>query len=95
MSINSSMTDITWEQFREIFKKNGGDSFYACWSLSYLEPALEGMSFSENNIIYKRGLCPIAESIQPFLIQLKTNYPDMKIAIEQAKVLKKTINELS
>lgn len=40
---------------------------------------------------YEKGLCPIAESIQPQLLQFKTNYWDEADAVEQAKILRKTI----
>ena len=86
---------ITWNDFKYKFKDFGGDSFYAAWSLSYMEPALYGLEFHDHNILYKEGLCPIAESIQPNLIQLKTNYKDISIAQEQAKSLLKTIEFFS
>ena len=74
---------------------NGGKSFYGSWSLSYLEPALLGMKFPNSNMEYKVGLCPVAESIQPKLIQLKTNFESMEFAKKQALILSKTIFELS
>jgi perosamine synthetase len=40
---------------------------------------------------YRRGLCPIAEQIQPRLLQFKTNYWDLNDAVRQAGILKKTI----
>ena len=76
-------------------KKNGGKSFYGAWRLSYLEPSLLGMEFSNINITYKEGLCPVAESIQPKLIQLKTNFESIKTAEEQALILSETIDKIS
>jgi perosamine synthetase len=73
---------------------NGGESFYGAWSLSYLEPSLLGMKFSDIGMEYKKGLCPIAESIQPNLIQLKTNFEDISYGQEQSKILSNTIKEL-
>ena len=32
-------TSFKWDDFRNEFRANGGDSFYGAWSLSYLEPA--------------------------------------------------------
>ena len=46
-------------------------------SKSSLETALEGMSFPKHNVRYERGLCPVAEKIQPWLIQLKTNFESL------------------
>jgi perosamine synthetase len=40
---------------------------------------------------YKKDLCPIAEFLQPRMIQLKTNYWDLKEAEVQAEALLKTI----
>jgi len=86
---------ISWQHFRKAFLEEGGDGFYAASKINYLEPALLGMKFPNNHIEYKKGLCPIAEEIQPKLILLKTNYMDMKYAEKQASVLKRTITELN
>ncbi len=86
---------VTWKNFKKEFKNNGGDSFYGAWSLSYLEPALIGMKFKENKSFFDKGLCPLAESVQPYLVQLKTNYSDINYAIEQSIALKNTINFFS
>ena len=88
-------TSFKWDDFRNEFRANGGDSFYGAWSLSYLEPALFGMKFPENNVVLKHGICKTAELIQPNLIQLKTNFENMKIADSQAEALKQTIKNLS
>ena len=82
-------------EFRECFRKNGGDRFYGTWSLSYLEPALEGMNFPEHGIRYEEGLCPVAESLQPYLIQLKTNFESLDYGKQQSEFLKKTIEQFN
>jgi len=87
--------DVSWGDFRECFISNGGKSFYGAWSLSYLEPSLLGMDFSDIKMNFKEGLCPVAELIQPNLIQLKTNFESMEIAEKQASILSKTIDEIS
>ena len=46
------------------------------------------MKFPENNV-FKHGICKTAELIQPNLIQLKTNFENMKIADSQAEALNK------
>lgn len=92
----SNSSDITWEQFRDAFLKNGGEDFYGAWSLGYLEPALKNKIFGqEQTQKYAEGLCPVAESVQPRLILLKTNFENMKIAKEQSEILHQTIHELS
>ena len=58
-------------------------------------PTLFEIMKEDPNMTYKEGLCPIAESIQPKLIQLKTNFESIKIAKEQALILSETIDEIS
>ena len=43
---------------------------------------------------FKAGLCPVAELIQPNLIQLKTNFESIKTAEKQALILSETIDEI-
>ena len=85
---------ISWQDFRKTYLEEGGDKFYAAWKLTYLEPALVGMEFKENKVKYEAGLCPIAEEIQPRLIQLKTNYESIVYAKKQALALENTIKKL-
>ena len=95
VTLEPNIYNISWSDFRNCFIKNGGKTFYGAWSLSYLEPSLLGLKFSTNSLEYNKGLCPIAENIQPKLIQLKTNFESMEEAKKQAFILSKTINELS
>lgn len=81
----------------------GGDGIYAAWQLTYLEPALRTLKdyqkgYPINGRLYKGklqkfepGLCPTAETIQPKLLQLKTNYWDIKVAEAKEEALAKTI----
>ena len=94
MKLDVKQKSITWLDFREGFRNNGGDRFYGAWSLSYLEPALDGMTFPDHDIHYSKGLCPIAEALQPNLIQLKTNFESLDDAKKQAIALKKTIEHV-
>lgn len=86
---------LSWKDFRNAFLKNGGDTFYGAWKLTYLEPALLGMQFKDNNIQYHKGLCPVAEKLQPQIIQLKTNYESLEHANNQANILNETIEQLN
>ncbi|MFA7677417.1 MAG: DegT/DnrJ/EryC1/StrS family aminotransferase [Candidatus Omnitrophota bacterium] len=94
LCLDRSKTGVSWKQFREVFLKKGGEPFYGAWSLTYLEPALEGREFPGHNIKYCRGLCPVAESLQPNLIQLKTNFESLDYAKKQADILAETIKLL-
>ena len=82
-----------WKTFRTIFLKNGGDPFYAAWKLSYKEPLFEKLNTELTWQKYENGLCPIAEDLQPKIIQLKTNYWDYNLAKTQAKILENSISE--
>ena len=72
---------VSWEEFRKEYIRYGGDGIYGSWSVPYHEPALSHL----------KGDCPIAEMIQPKLMQFKTNYRSEDLAIEKAEALYKTI----
>ena len=72
---------VPWEEFRKEYINQGGDGIYSAWSVPYQEPALSFLS----------GKCPVAEALQPKMMQFKTNYRDEKLAIEKAEALYKTI----
>ena len=95
--------DVTWMQFRDRFVELGGDGIYAAWQLSYLEPMFQNLQLlGRERFIseavkntYQRGLCPVAERLQPRLLQFKNSYWDPKDAQTQAQVLRKTIASFS
>lgn len=89
--LDTAKKKISWPDFRTAYLNNGGEPYYAAWAINYLEPALLGKHFPKNKIIYRKGLCPIAEEIQPQMIQLKTNFSNLKYARAQAGVLRRTI----
>jgi len=90
---------ISWHQFRDRFIGFGGDGVYAAWKLTYLEPMFQEMNLlgremfisPENKSKYCEGICPVAESIQPKLVQFKTNYWNLDDAKKQAGILSKTL----
>ena len=90
---------ISWEDFRKAYINLGGDGIYGAWSVAYLEPMIENRVFVERNphiyqnIKYEKGLCPIAETIQPKIMQFKTNYRDPILAEAKAEILLKTIQK--
>jgi len=90
-------TKYTWQQFRDKYVEYGGDSFYAAWSIPYLEPVVQNREYAARcpevygEVNYNMGLCPVAEEIQPKLMQFKTNYRDLNIAKEKANALGHTI----
>jgi len=88
---------ISWQEFRKQYISNGGDGIYAAWSVPYLEPVMTERAFVKMNpsvysdVHYKQGLCPVAESIQPKIMQFKNNYRDLELAKVKVRALKKTI----
>ena len=91
--------DISWHAFRDRFLELGGHGIYAAWQLSYLEPMFQNLNLlgrerfvsERNRAMYKRGLCPVAERLQPRLLQFKTNYWNSADAVKQAEVLRATL----
>jgi len=79
---------VSWRQFYDKYIELGGDGFYAAWSIPYLEPVVS------QKRSYREGLCPVAEELQPKLMQFKTNYRDMDLAKQKAEALKRTIQVL-
>lgn len=82
---------VPWVKFYELYKKNGGDGFYGGLSVTYEEPFMQAY---RDKGLYEKGVCPVAESVQPKMMQFKTNYRNLAIAQEKAKVLARTINEI-
>ena len=93
----------TWNQVRDKFKSLGGDGIYGAWQLTYLEPMFKNMNLlgrdkfiaSEVKESYRRGLCPVAEDLQPRLMQFKTSYWNPSDADRQAQILHNTIRSLN
>lgn len=98
MVLKLNTSKVTWQDFRNKFRDFGGDSVYGAWMLGYLEPMYQTQRFMGREKIiarygdykYEHGLCPVAEDIQPKLLQFKTNYWDEADVIKQAEILKKT-----
>ena len=94
---------VSWHRFRDTFAKNGGDGVYGAWKLTHLEPMFTNMNLlgreqfisEKNKLSYVRGCCPVAERIQPQLLQFKTNYWDIDLAYKQADILVRTLEELT
>ena len=98
MVLKLDTNKVSWENFRNKFKEFGGDGIYGAWMLGYLEPMYREQNFMGREKIiarhgkykYERGLCPVAEEIQPKLLQFKTNYWNEEDAVKQAEILKRT-----
>ncbi len=90
---------VSWHEFRDKYLEYGGDGIYAAWKLTYQEPMFQNMQLNGMEHKLTRGkeyylqqsICPIAERIQPQILQFKTNYWDETVLKQQLDVLKKTI----
>ena len=94
---------VPWADFRKKYIELGGDGFYAAWQVIYNEPVMKNMAFYGKGcpvhcplyegpkVEWYDGMCPVAESLQPRLMQLKTNYGEMEVARQKAAALTKTI----
>lgn len=88
---------VSWEEFRKAYMNAGGDGIYGAWSVPYLEPMVANRQFAKrcpwvyDKIRYEPGLCPVAERIQPKIMQFKTNYRDVALAEKKAEILARVI----
>ena len=89
---------VDWFAFRKKFMELGGDGVYGAWKLAYLEPMFRTQEFRGREAILARhgdyaygpGPCPVAEDLQPRLLQFKTDYFDEAEVVRQADILHRT-----
>jgi len=88
---------VAWTDLYNAYVRNGGDSFYAAWKLTYKEPLFQQHAFGRRseflNVNYRNTSCPVAENLQPRIVAFKTNYWDFSEAEQQAEILRKTLAE--
>ena len=96
---------VSWKDFYDLHVRNGGDGFYAALSIAYEEPAIKNRAFYgtylpkdsqiyPNEFLYKKGLCPVAESFQPKIMKFKNNYRDLDVSKRKIEILNKTIRQI-
>ncbi|MHA7733111.1 DegT/DnrJ/EryC1/StrS family aminotransferase [Nitrosopumilus sp. S6] len=78
-----------WKKFHDFHIENGGDDFYAAMILGYEEPIMKKLGYYEK---YK-GRCPVAEEIQPKMMQFKTNYRSLDEAKKNIENLRESITK--
>lgn len=89
--------DVSWQEFRNKYVEFGGDGIYAAWALIYEETLFSSAAYKNRapyyykDSEYNRGLCPVAEMIQPKLMQFVTNYGSVQEAEPKVEALSKTI----
>lgn len=89
-AIESPFYEINdWKRFHDTHVQNGGDGFYAAMILAYEEPIMKKLGYYKK---YK-GRCPVAERVQPCIMQFKTNYRSLDEAKQFIDILGKTIKD--
>jgi perosamine synthetase len=89
--------DVSWYDFRRKYIEFGGDGIYAAWVLSYKETLISSGAYKKrapfyyDKLKYDVGICPVAESVQPKLMQFVTNYGSIEEAEPKVDALRKTI----
>jgi perosamine synthetase len=73
-----------WHRLVDSIVKHGGERPYACWRVTYQEPAFRHLA--------PDGTCPNAESLQPRLVLFQTN--NIASAEKNADAVSKAIKEI-
>ncbi len=87
-------SEIEWKKFRSVFIENSGDPIYASWALLYQEDSVSEIKEIQKKMglspmITEKGICPIAEKIQPRLLQFTTNqHLDEQMKIQAESLIK-------
>ena len=84
---------VPWKRFYDRYAELGGDGFYAELQCPYNEPSLRGRDFGRGKL--GRGLCPVAESLQPKIMKFKGNYRDLEVARKKAEILRRVVEEVA
>lgn len=93
--------DVTWKDFRAKNLELGGDGVYAAWALAYLEDVVTNGSWKKrapvlyDDIEYPLGTCPVAEAVQPKIMQFVNNYGSVEEAQPKADALHRTIRHFA
>ena len=89
--------DVSWQQFRKKYIEFGGDGIYAAWALTYEETLMAEGHYKKHcpmiydSLNFPRGICPVAETLQPQLMQFVTNYGSLDEAKPMVEALGNTI----
>lgn len=93
--------DVPWKDFRRKNVELGGDGIYAAWALAYKEALFTSGEWKKRApplygpIDYLDGTCPVAEEVQPRLMQFVNNYGSVEEAEPKAEALHRTIRHFA
>lgn len=97
VKFSKEIAGIDWREFRRRYVAMGGDGIYGAWSVPYLEPVVSDGAYKMrlpeiySGVTYEPGLCPVAERVQPQIMQFKTNYRSRRLAQQKAEILRRAI----
>ncbi len=89
--------DVPWKEFRGKYVELGGDGIYAAWALLYDETFFTSGDWKKlcpplyQGLDYPRPVCPVADRLQPKLMQFPTNFGSRDEARPHVEALKHTI----
>lgn len=89
--------DVAWRDFRSKYVEFGGDGIYAAWALLYDETVFASGDWKKicpplyGPLQYDRPICPLADTVQPKLMQFVTNFGSVEEAETHVEALRKTI----
>tara|TARA_R110000850_G_scaffold125586_17_gene244074 strand:- start:4116 stop:5312 length:1197 start_codon:yes stop_codon:yes gene_type:complete len=89
--------DVAWRDFRSKYVEFGGDGIYAAWALLYDETVFASGDWKKicpplyGTLQYDRPICPVADTVQPKLMQFVTNFGGVEEAETHVEALRKTI----
>ncbi len=83
---------VSWKDFYNQYREMGGDGFYGACKVPYLEPVFRDSDINE--VKFSKGLCPVAEEIQPRIMQFKTNYRNLEVAKQKTEILRKLTKKI-
>ncbi len=92
---------VPWREFRAKYVENGGDGVYAAWALLYDETIFASGEWKKlcpplyGPLDYSRPNCPVAERVQPQLMQFVTNFGSLEESAPQVEALRKTIRHFA
>ena len=96
LRLNDDLPLEDWFRIYDLYKSYGGSGFYAAWKLTYQEPywQKEVQHLQGVQQLYKDGLCPNAEFLQPRILSFPNNQFEQNDLAQDLEALSKTLKHL-
>lgn len=94
LRLNDHVPLEDWFRLYDLYASHGGSGFYAAWKLTYQEPFWQQKVQSTPGVtqVYREGLCPNAETLQPRIISFPNNQYETKELERDLEALIKVLN---